>query len=278
MSADEGDAIDVTDTAGYGGARLSATVILLRDAADGPQVWMQERVLSMPNYPGVTVFPGGGVDTRDFPGRSWDDGELWQGRSAISLARQLGVTKYKAHAVVFAAVRELFEETGIFLAVDAGGGVLSDARVFHEQRLALETHELSLTDVLQDNRLAVCGDLLHPFARWVGMSEIGNWFDTFSFVAEHPVGQEPDGNTNEADDANWFPPSLLIEGWRAGLVRFAPATWLQLVELASHGTVAEVIEAARNRAIVPIVGDPVDDPRLEEYFFRAPADRIGRAQ
>ena len=73
VSADKGDAIDVTDTTGYGGARLSATVILLRDDADGMKVWVQERVLSMLNYPGLTVFPGGGVDTRDFPGRSWDD-------------------------------------------------------------------------------------------------------------------------------------------------------------------------------------------------------------
>ena len=38
VSADKGDAIDVTDTSGYGGARLSATVILLRDDADGMTV------------------------------------------------------------------------------------------------------------------------------------------------------------------------------------------------------------------------------------------------
>lgn len=276
VSADKGDAIDVTDTTGYGGARLSATVILLRDDADGMKVWVQERVLSMLNYPGLTVFPGGGVDTRDFPGRSWDDGELWQGRSAISLARQLGVTKYKARAILFAAVRELFEETGIFLAVDGTGEVLSDARTYHDQRMTLETHELSLTDVLQKNKLAVYGDLLHPFARWVGNSESGMWFDTFSFLAANPEGQEPDAETDEADDANWFSPSLLMDGWRAGLVRFAPPTWMQIMELTSYDSVAEIIEAAKHRTITPVVGDPVDDPRMEEYFYRAPKDRIGR--
>ncbi|MCP1387298.1 NUDIX domain-containing protein [Corynebacterium sp. TA-R-1] len=276
VSADAGDAIDVTETRGLGGARLSATVILMRDAPDGPEVWMQERVLSMPNYPGITVFPGGGVDTRDFPGRSWDDGELWTGRSGVALARQLGLTKYKAHAVMFAAVRELFEETGIFLVVDHYGNLLDDASIYHEHRLALESHSLSLTDVLQHNDLVVSGDLLLPYGRWVGKSERGTWFDTFSFLAAHPEGQEPDGNTGEADDANWFPPGLLIEGWRHGLVRFAPSTWMQLVELAAHDTVADALKAARDRTITPIVGDPVDDERMEEYFHRAPKDRIGR--
>lgn len=278
VSADAGDAIDVSDTTGFGGARLAATVVLMRDSANGLEVWMQERVLSMLNYPGVTVFPGGGVDTRDFPGRSWDDSTLWTGRSAISLARQLGLTKYKAHALLFAAVRELFEESGIFLAVDHEGMLLDDASVFHSHRLALESHQLSLTDVLQEGDLLVCADLLKPYSRWVGQSERGNWFDTFSFLAATPTGQEPDGDTGEADDANWFPPELLIEGWRAGLVRFAPATWLHLVELSRFDTVEEALTAAEGRAIVPIYGDPVDDVRLEEFFHRRPKERIGRQQ
>ena len=78
------------------------------------------------------------------------------------------------------------------------------------------------------------------------------------------------------DSANWFPPSLLIEGWRHGLVRFAPSTWMQLVELSAFDTVAEALRAARGRTITPIIGDPVDDERMEEYFHRAPKDRIGR--
>ena len=93
------DAIDASDTTGFHGGRLAATVLLLRDGADGLEVWVQERVHTMHNYPGHSVFPGGGVDPRDFPPRSWDSGELWAGKSVISLARRMGVTKYKAHAL-----------------------------------------------------------------------------------------------------------------------------------------------------------------------------------
>ena len=71
------DAIDASDTTGFHGGRLAATVLLLRDGADGLEVWVQERVHTMHNYPGHSVFPGGGVDPRDFPPRSWDSGELW---------------------------------------------------------------------------------------------------------------------------------------------------------------------------------------------------------
>ena len=77
LSADAADSIDPSEMSGLQGSRLSTTVVLLRNGDDGLEVWMQERVLSMPHYPGITVFPGGGVDSRDFPGRSWDDGELW---------------------------------------------------------------------------------------------------------------------------------------------------------------------------------------------------------
>lgn len=273
---DVADSIDVSEQSGFQGARLSATVMLLRDGADGLEVWMQERVLSMPNYPGITVFPGGGVDARDFPPRAWDDGELWLGRSAIALARQLGVTKYKAHALMFAAVRELFEETGTLLAVDDDCVLLDDARPFHDSRLQLESHELSLTDVLRESNLNVCGDLLKPFARWVGRSESGNWFDTFTFVAAQPEGQEPDADTDEADDANWFPPRLLLDGWRHGLVRLAPSTWAQLSEITRFADTAEVLAAADTSILSPMVGDPVDDERYRDFYTFIPVDRIGR--
>ena len=55
FSVDATDAVDATETSGFNGARLSATVILIRDTPDGIKVWMQERVMSMKNYPGMTV-------------------------------------------------------------------------------------------------------------------------------------------------------------------------------------------------------------------------------
>ena len=68
--SDQVDAINPEDMTGYQGARLAATVLLVRDSVQGLEVFAQERVSTMRNFPGITVFPGGGVDYRDFPARS----------------------------------------------------------------------------------------------------------------------------------------------------------------------------------------------------------------
>ncbi|MBG6121387.1 NUDIX hydrolase [Corynebacterium aquatimens] len=263
------------DMMGLRGGRLAATVILVRDGAAGLEVWMQERVLTMPNYPGMTVFPGGGVDFRDFPSDKQEAAELWYGRPVEDIAMQLGVRPRQAHALTFAAVRELFEETGTLLLVDDDGKLVSDARPFHKLRRRLENHELALTEVLEETGLDVDANLVLPYGRWVGTSEKGNWFDTFSFVAVLPDGQEPDNATGEASDANWFPPNLLLDGWREGLVRFARSTLAQLYDVAQFSTAAEVVAAAHNARIEPVIGDPVKIPRYEELLRHDPVNRIG---
>ena len=265
-----------SDMKGINYGRLAATVILVRDGADGLEVWMQERVLTMRNYPGMTVFPGGGVDIRDFPPNKAEASKLWSGRSVSDLAKQLDVKPRQAHALMFAAVRELFEETGTLLLVNDHGELLSDARPFHIVRKRLESHELSFTEVLEETGLDVDASLLKPSGRWVGKSDKGVWFDTFTFIAELPDGQEPDVTTGEASDANWFPPSLLLDGWRQGLVRFAPSTWAQLYDIAEFSSVAEVMAHVKSLPIEAVVGDPVDIPRYRELFEANPINRMGK--
>lgn len=271
------------DMKGIRDGRLAATVILVRDsrsarggaARDGIEVWMQERVLTMANYPGMTVFPGGGVDFRDFPSDKEEAAELWSGRPVEDIARQLDVRPRQAHAIIFAAVRELFEETGTLLLVDDEGMLLDDARPFHTMRRRMETHELSLTEMLEETGLDVNADLVKPVGRWVGKSEKGTWFDTFSFVAALPDGQEPDRVTGEASDANWFPPALLLDGWREGLVRFAKSTLAQLHDIAQYDSVDEVLAAADDARINPMIGNPAKDPRYADLYRHDPVNRIG---
>ena len=59
----------------------------------------------------MCVFPGGGVDKRDF------DAEIgWVGPTPAEWARLLGTDEAFARALVCAAVRETFEESGVLLA------------------------------------------------------------------------------------------------------------------------------------------------------------------
>lgn len=267
------DAIDETDTRGLNGARLAATVILVRDGRDGLEVWIQERQSTMRNYPGHAVFPGGGVDPRDFPGRHWDSGELWHGPSVVSRARAMGVTKYKAHALFFAAARELFEEAGILLVDGDCGPHGCLPEMFQQERPELESHRLSFTDFLTRHNLRVASEKFSPWSRWVGRVK-GQAFDTFFFLAHVPPGQEPDGTTLEATDAGWFPPQLILDGWRAGLVRLVIPTWAQLQRLSRYGSVAEAVEDASFSDLRPVIGDPHTDQRYREFFTTHPVERI----
>lgn len=255
--------------------RPSSTVLLLRDGAQGPEVWVQERAATMPDFPGMTVFPGGGVDRRDVLAPQEGDGSaLWSGSSPAEIARVIGVEPGFAQAVVFSAVRELFEETGTLLAADSEGQTVADATPLHADRLALESHRVSLSDMLRRRSLRVDATLLRPWSRWIGASENGRAFDTIFFLAMAPRGQEADGATPEADSAGWLPPRLLIDGWRHGLVRLAIPTWAQLDRLSRCDSAEEAFAEAKEADFETVVGSPEDDPRYREFYAHPAVDRI----
>ena len=93
-------------------ARPAATVMLVRDGALGPEVYVQRRVASMAFAPSTVVFPGGGVDPADH-GLDVDTPGL------AELARAMGVGVAAAAPFAAAAVREVEEECGVRLEVRA---------------------------------------------------------------------------------------------------------------------------------------------------------------
>ncbi len=86
--------------------RLAATVMLLRPATDGFEVYLLRRAASLAFASGMYAFPGGRVDPAD------RDGEPLAG----DWPARLGQPPEDAYAVVRAAVREVAEETGVRLA------------------------------------------------------------------------------------------------------------------------------------------------------------------
>jgi 8-oxo-dGTP pyrophosphatase MutT (NUDIX family) len=88
--------------------RGAATVLLVRDGASGPEVFLQRRAPTMEFAPSMFVFPGGGVDPQDVEARLPDEA---LGR----LAASMGCPPEDARPFVAAAVRELDEECGVRL-------------------------------------------------------------------------------------------------------------------------------------------------------------------
>ncbi|MGJ3191674.1 NUDIX hydrolase [Paenarthrobacter sp. FR1] len=96
--------------------RLAASVILLRDTADGLEAFVQHRVSTMDFAAGMVVFPGGRVDAADQSG--WDyPTELLQAHAADWHQSSIGTDPDAAAMVLTAAIREVQEEAG--LSIDA---------------------------------------------------------------------------------------------------------------------------------------------------------------
>jgi 8-oxo-dGTP pyrophosphatase MutT (NUDIX family) len=228
----------------------AATVALVRERDTGMEVFLMRRVTGMAFAGGMTVFPGGGVDRRDA-----DTSVAWVGPEPAWWGRKFSCDPSVARALVCAAVRETFEESGVLLAGKDDVSVVADAAQYADVRQALVNREVSLAQFLADAGLVLRADLLRPWANWVTPAEEPRRYDTRFFLAVLPEGQHADGVTSEADHAGWQRPQDAIDDWKAGNVGLLPPTWMTLAELRDAGTVAAAMALDRqtNEKIIPKV-------------------------
>ena len=202
------------------------------------QVFLQRRVAGMAFAGGMTVFPGGSVDTGDRP-----DPALWRGPGAPWWARRFGCSPDEAGALVVAAVRETFEECGVLLAGPGGATVDPQAR---DDLLA---RRRTLGDVLGAAGLPLRADLLAPWVRWITPEAEPRRYDTAFFVAVVPDGQDADARTTEAVRGHLVVPGRGARRRAARRLRLMPPTLHTLQEIAGHADVAAVLAAAESRVV-----------------------------
>ena len=240
--------------------RPASTVMLVRDSLAGLQVFLMRRHSQMEFAPGVIVFPGGGVDDRD------RNAEIrWAGPPPQWWAQRFGIDVGLAEALVCAAARETFEESGVLFAgpTDDPDSIISDASVYGDARRALADHTLSFADFLRQENLVLRTDLLRPWANWVTPeAERTRRYDTYFFVAALPHGQRADGENTESDRAEWALPQDTIAEFEAGRNVLLPPTWTQLDALAGR-TVGDVL--AVERQIAPV--QPLLEKRGDNWVF-----------
>lgn len=220
--------------------RDAATVMLLRDTASGPEVFLQRRVEGMPFAGGMTVFPGGGVDRRDA-----DTSVDWSGPAPSWWAERFGCAPGTARALVCAAVRETFEESGVLLAGPDARTVVSETSAYSEARDALASRELSLAGFLAEAGLVLRADLLRPWGNWVTPEAEPRRYDTRFFLAAMPPGQRADAVTTEVAHAYWQRPAEALEDRQRGRCGLLPPTWVTLTELAACGSVPDALATER---------------------------------
>ena len=227
--------------------RDAATVMVLRQAADGVEVLMLRRPAAMKFAPGAYVFPGGSVDAADF---SAEIG--WHGPDPAEFGSRLGVPPELARALVCAAVRETFEESCVLLAGPPDGTLAAPSgESWEADRVAMTSGTLTLAQLLSRRGLVLRADLLVPWGRWITPEAELRRFDTYFFAAALPAGQLATGHQAEADKTAWLSPAEAIEAAKAGTISLLPPTATTLNEFTRCGDLADIL--GRRRVVEPIV-------------------------
>jgi 8-oxo-dGTP pyrophosphatase MutT (NUDIX family) len=221
--------------------RRAATVVLLRDASAGPEVFLVRRARSAAFMGGAYVFPGGAIE----PGDS-DPALLARVRGVdpAAAAHALGeaLDPPTALGIFVAALRETFEEAGVLFGSSARGAVdLREAR----RRLASGT---SLRALAEELALELDAGALVPFARWVTPAVEQRRYDAHFFLAVAPSGCEHAVHDEaETVSSTWKRPADAVAEHLAGRIDLPPPTLRTLEELAGHARAADAIAAARAR-------------------------------
>ena len=225
---------------GYGGSAPRETSLDVAPDTMAPsaigrdiQVLMLRRTAGMRFAPGAHVFPGGSVDPADYGAEIG-----WQGPSAAEFGARLGASAEVARALVCAAVRETFEESGVLLAGAPGGGPLAapsapSGASWEADRMAVASGTLTLAGLLSRRGLVLRADLLVPWARWITPDGEPRRFDARFFAAALPDGQEAVGHEAEADHVAWLRPADAIDSAKAGEISLLPPTAATLNDFAS---------------------------------------------
>jgi 8-oxo-dGTP pyrophosphatase MutT (NUDIX family) len=166
--------------------RPAATVMLVRGGAESLEVLMVQRTPAARFMGGAWVFPGGSVDSGEGSG---PDG------------------------LRAAAIRELREEAGIALPLDAE---------------------------------------LVTFARWITPAEVKTRFDTWFFLAAAPEGIEPQIDGGEIVDFRWIGPRDALAAGAAGELFLVFPTIKQLEQLARFDAATTLLGHAREAKVVPV--------------------------
>ena len=252
--------------------RDASTVVLLRrgvtPAAGSMEVYLLRRHVDMAFAAGMCVFPGGGVDPRDF------DSEIdWVGPSPGAWASLFGSEESHARALVCAAVRETFEESGVLFAGPTADTVVGDTTGadWEEDRRRLEARELAFSEFLQQRGLQLRTDLLRVWGSWVTPVFEPKRFRAWFFVAELPEGQVTRDVSTESDKVTWLSLHEAIAAVDAGDMLMLPPTYCTCLELYDCATPEDALHAARKQDLVPV--EPVAEFDQDGAYLTIP-DRL----
>lgn len=235
--------------------RDATTVVLVRNVAGGVglETYLMRRVSTMAFAAGMHVFPGGRIDDADIDATfDWVTDVVDPDR--MTADRRL------ARGLIVCAVRELFEETGVLLAVDDRGNTPVEDDEWETDRAAVLASSASLSDVLARRGLALDPGLLPLWTHWVTPEVETRRYDVRFFIAQVPAGQTARDVSGEADRVWWISAEQAMLDYYGGRLPMLPPTAATISDLVGMTDVTTALAAAESREVRPLMPRPrLDD-------------------
>ena len=241
----------------------SASVVLLRDTAQGMQVLLLRRHQASNVLGGAYVFPGGKLDPED-----QHPALLSQlSQDAVTLHQRLAepeLTPQRAAGLFVAAIREAFEECRILL-----GQTGADTPDLAALQNALASGQ-SWAQAFQNLSLQLHTDALVPWTRWITPRQASvthKRFDTRFFITRVPEGQTAEHDNFEATETLWTTPrEALIRYWDHE-IELAPPQIMGLVQLARHPDTHSALTEAQSRQPPVVEPEPFDQDGVRTICY-----------
>jgi len=225
--------------------RDAATVVILRDGPQGPEVFLVKRHGLSDVLGGAYVFPGGKMDAAD--GAPAHHAYLDQSPDQLHAALgEPDTAPATACGLFIAALRETYEEAGVLFAQCAPGANEPAAPRAPGAAQGSDFHQRLESGSLRLQTLAV-----HPWSRWITprMPSVTNKrFDTRFFISVMPAGQNAAHDDFEATQSAWLRPRVALEQYWEREIELAPPQIMSLAHLSRYQSAAQALAAARASA------------------------------
>jgi 8-oxo-dGTP pyrophosphatase MutT (NUDIX family) len=255
--------------------RAAATVVLLRDAPVGLEVFLMKRHGLSDVLGGAYVFPGGKVDVADAELDMLSHLDQPLNRLLASL-NETDIDERTAGGLYVAALREAFEEAGVLFA--QGASIQGDDCA---RAAALLREGQAFNAVLAQLALRLQTHSVIPWSRWVTPAQasvMNKRFDTRFFVAAVPAGQLARHDDHETTASIWLSPRGALQQYWAGQIELAPPQIMSLAHLSHHADVRSVLAAARARLPPVIRPEPFDHDGVRVICYPGDARHSVREQ
>jgi 8-oxo-dGTP pyrophosphatase MutT (NUDIX family) len=235
----------------------AATLLLLRDGSEGPEVFCVERNKASRFMGGALVFPGGKVDSHDAA-----DAFLPHVRGLPAVRESFAESESHLRAIAVAALRESLEEAALLpVAVESAA---PDHERLLSVRAELAADATAFAALLAREKWVLDLASLRPFARWVTPVAEARRYDTRFFVCRAPEGQPGAHDDGETTASFWATPARVLERFASGEVRLAPPTHRSLELLLGLGSVDAVFALADTCSLQPICPVLVQQPERDD--------------